>query len=52
MIEKIHAFFNKGKKQVDWNENKFIRISHTVDVHKGNRTGQNDVFYNNLKDRK
>ena len=49
MIEKIHAFFNRGKKQVDWNENKFIRISHTVDVHKGNRPTFNSVFENTIK---
>jgi hypothetical protein len=52
MIEKIHAFFNRGKKQTDWKDNVFVPIVRTVDVYKGKRTGQNDVFYNNLKDRK
>ena len=51
MIEKIQAFFNKNRKQIDWSDNVFIPIVKTIDVHKGNRTGQNDVFYDNLKDR-
>jgi hypothetical protein len=49
MIDKIHAFFNRGKKQVKWEENIFVPIVKTVDVHKGNRPTFNQTFENTLK---
>jgi len=46
MIEKIHAFLNRGKKQVDWNENKFIPIVKTIHPPKATF---NEVYQNTIK---
>ena len=46
MIDKIHAFFNRGKKQVKWEENIFIPIVKTIEPPKATF---NEVFENTLK---
>ena len=46
MIEKIHAFFNRGKKQVKWEENIFVPIVKTI---KPPKATFNEVFENTIK---